>query len=339
MRGQLARSIGKTVPGRLGCSALSSRQQGASAWRQPRTVPSAARAESQQAGPAAAEKQAEKEEPQRGHQAPQNSAANLEATDPEILAYREHQQTAARISLAEEARTLVALGKFGVLSTNARGELEGYPSGSVVEFAADSKGRPVFAFSTMSPHTADIKKDGRCSFTVMAEPFRGIADGHVTLIGKAAPISNEEERAAAKEVYMSKHPSSVWVEFGDFGLFRMNEIVSARLVAGFAPSGKITEEEYGAAQPDPVAPFSAPVAGHMNADHAEATVAMMKHYVGITVSKAAIMSIDRLGMTVSCERGQDQFKARLPFPRPATDRKSIKELIVEMTRAAAAAQS
>lgn len=149
------------VPGRLGCSALSSRQQGASARRQPRTVPSAARAESQQAGPAAAEKQAEKEEPQRGHQAPQNSAANLEvssrlwiggvaegdmapaqcftlpppllpsvsmplscwpdkgatsrvflqATDPEILAYREHQQTAARISLAEEARTLVALGK------------------------------------------------------------------------------------------------------------------------------------------------------------------------------------------------------------------------------------
>lgn len=42
-------------------------------------------------------------------------------------------------------------------------------------------------------------------------PLQGIADGHVTLIGKAAPISNEEERAAAKEVYMSKHPSSVWV--------------------------------------------------------------------------------------------------------------------------------
>jgi hypothetical protein len=24
----------------------------------------------------------------------------------------------------------------------------------------------------MSPHTADIKKEPRCSFTVMAEPFR-----------------------------------------------------------------------------------------------------------------------------------------------------------------------
>ena len=54
------------------------------------------------------------------------------------------------------------------------------------------------------------------------------------------------------------------------------------------------------------------------------------------MDKATILLVDRLGMNVSCERGEDRFKARLPFPRPATDRKSIKELIVEMTRASAA---
>jgi hypothetical protein len=205
----------------------------------------------EQAGAAATEAQEEeKEEPQRGHQAPKNSAASQEATDPEILAYREHQATAARISLPEEARTLVAGGSFGVLATQARGDLAGFPSGSVVEFAADEQvascsctcgackrcqccyhhtvgtyflapslflwmalqptcfiagggcsnlcaaplgacwgfevcerlrrnsrrlslqGRPIFAFSTMSPHTADIKKEPRCSFTVMADPFK-----------------------------------------------------------------------------------------------------------------------------------------------------------------------
>ena len=31
--------------------------------------------------------------------------------DPEILAYREHQATAARMSLPDEARTLVHYGK------------------------------------------------------------------------------------------------------------------------------------------------------------------------------------------------------------------------------------
>ena len=45
----------------------------------------------QQAGNAAAAPDEEKEEKQQGHQVPKNSAANLEAQDPEILAYREHQ--------------------------------------------------------------------------------------------------------------------------------------------------------------------------------------------------------------------------------------------------------
>jgi hypothetical protein len=56
------------------------------------------------------------------------------------------------------------------------------------------------------------------------------------------------------------------------------------------------------------------------------------------VDKADILTLDRLGMMVECKLGEQQFKARLPFPRPATDRKSVKDLIVEMTRAAAAAQ-
>ncbi|KAL4422913.1 hypothetical protein ABPG75_009110 [Micractinium tetrahymenae] len=290
-------------------------------------------ARAQQAG--AAEEQEEK---QQGHQAPKNSAASTEqANDPEILAYREHQANAARISLAEEARTLVALGKFGLLATQGRGELEGFPSGSVVEYAADAQGRPIFAFSTMSPHTADVRKEPRCSLTVLAEPFRGIADGRVNLLGRMAPITDEAEKEAAKAEYLRKHPNSFWVEFGDFSFFRLEEIVLARLVAGFARAGKVTAEEYADAESDPIAPFSAPVAGHMNEDHADATAAMIKHYVGITVDKATILNLDRLGMNVACERGKDAFKARLPFPRPATDRKSVKELIVEMTRAAAAA--
>ena len=78
------------------------------------------------------------------------------------------------------------------------------------------QGRPVFAFSTMSPHTADVKKDGRCSLTVMAEPFRGIADGRVNLIGRMVALKDGEEQAAAKAAYMAKHPGSFWVEFGDF---------------------------------------------------------------------------------------------------------------------------
>lgn len=53
----------------------------------------------------------------------------------------------------------------------------------------------------------------------------------------------------------------------------------------------------------------------MNADHADATAAIVKSVVGITISKADILTIDRLGMTVRCERDGQSFKARVPFTR------------------------
>ena len=90
-----------------------------------------------------------------GHQVPNTSVVSEEAQDPEILAFQEHQASAARLSHAEEARTLVAVGKcvlpvrkgvhsanscrrgacnacrVGVLSTNSSGEAtQGYPSGT-----------------------------------------------------------------------------------------------------------------------------------------------------------------------------------------------------------------
>ena len=75
--------------------------------------------------------------------------------------------------------------------------------------------------------------------------------------------------------------------------------------------------------------------GHMNADHAESTVAMCMHYIGLDQLDAAqLVQMDRLGLTVQCERLGQTFKMRLPFPRAAEDRKDVKTLIVEMTKAA-----
>jgi len=40
---------------------------------------------------------------------------------------------------------------------------------------------------------------------------------------------------------------------------------------------QMSAAEYDAASPDPVAPFSRPIASHMNADHADSTAAMVRH--------------------------------------------------------------
>merc|ERR1719353_2410068 len=67
---------------------------------------------------------------------------------------------AARLSMAEDARSLVAYSNgYAVLSTLSSA-VEGYPNGALVGFAPDASGLPVFVFSAMSSHTKDLLADG-----------------------------------------------------------------------------------------------------------------------------------------------------------------------------------
>ncbi len=71
---------------------------------------------------------------------------------------RKHAYTAAggpslpEPSFAERARTLAHLGRIGSLSTLSRKQ-PGFPFGSVMPYALDEHGRPIFLISTMAMHT------------------------------------------------------------------------------------------------------------------------------------------------------------------------------------------
>jgi len=266
--------------------------------------------------------------------------------DPEEMkiqaAFAEHQQNAPKLGWATDIRTLVEYNHgFAVMSTNSKSD-EGYPGGSVIGFAPDEEGRPLFVFSGMSTHTQDILADPRCSVTIASKEFKGAADGRVNLMGKCNKLP-KEDLEAAKAAYLKKHPGAFWVNFGDFNWFRM-EIEKIRFVGGFARAGSVTPEEYKEAKPDPISEFGMHIANHMNDDHMEATIAMVASAIpGLEVTEAIITSVDSLGMYVKVTRTPrasdqpQQFKLRLPFPRPATDRKDVKMVIMEMTQAAAGA--
>ena len=165
--------------------------------------------------------------------------------------------------------------------------------------------------------------------------FQGAADGRVTLTGDVRRCT-EEEVDDARAAYAKAHPDAFWVGFRDFSWWRMETLRGVRYVGGFAAAGEVTAEGYVDASVDPIQAFSAPVIGHMNADHAESTVQMVRHYIGLdAVDEATLTALDRLGMGVQVRRKEQTMKLRLPFPRPAEDRKDVKTLIVEMTRAAA----
>lgn len=257
--------------------------------------------------------------------------------------FAEHQQNAPKLNFATDVRTLIEYNHgFAVMSTNSKSN-DGYPNGSVVGFAPDSEGNPIFIFSGMSSHTQDVLTDPKCSLTVASKQFKGAADGRVNLMGQVQLVP-KEERDALKSVYLKKHPGAFWVEFGDFNWFRM-EIEKINFVGGFARAGSVTPQEYREAQPDAISEFGPMIGAHMNDDHQESTIAMIERQVpGIHAKEAVITSVDSLGMFVKVTRSPDDgeqeqtFKMRLPFPRKAENRKDVKDIIVEMTRAAADAE-
>ncbi len=56
---------------------------------------------------------------------------------------------------------------------------------------------------------------------------------------------------------------------------------------------QVSAQEYEASTTDPVAAFATPIASHMNADHADSIIAMLKHYSGVPVQQATITGLDR----------------------------------------------
>ena len=262
-------------------------------------------------------------------------ASNMEDQSAiEYEALEAYQKTVPRLSPAEGARTLIQNSGFGVLSTLARGSESGYPSGSVTEYVADENGSLLFYLSELGAHKGDLRENPKCSFTVLQNGFQGMQDARINIMGCAHEVSDSKEAEAARALYLSKHPNSFWVDFGDFSIFRLEDIVKVRMVGGFGMAGSISPDAYRSTMPDPVAAFSGPVCGHMNQDHAESTVAMVKHYAGISVDSAMMMSLDKFGIDVKCVKDGETFNCRLGFPEPAMERKAIKDQIVVMSKSA-----
>ena len=206
-----------------------------------------------------------------GHEVGSSNVYSDENHEAETESFQKHQSRAERLPFAVEAKTLVDLGRYGVISTlGARGAGKGFPNGSVVGYAAiEGTGLPVFVFSTLSSHTGDVDADGRFSLTVTATGFRGASDARVTITGRAEKVEDAAAKEALKKAYKSKHPDAFWIDFGDFSLYQCTELVQVRLVGGFARAGSISPGDYAEAKVDDIVQFSAPICGHMNDDHSE----------------------------------------------------------------------
>ncbi|KAJ0960568.1 hypothetical protein J5N97_010957 [Dioscorea zingiberensis] len=247
-----------------------------------------------------------------------------------------HQAAAARLSPIEEARTLLNYSFRGVLSTFSK-DHEGYPSGSMVDFACDDDGSPILAVSSLAVHSKNLLGNPKCSLLVTKDP-QDRTDVVITLHGDAISVS-EKDREAVRSAYLRKLPDAFWVDFGDFRFLQIKPKF-VRYVTGVATallgSGEFGAEEFKAAKVDPIFQFSAAITSHMNKDHEEDTKAIVQYSTSVKVDSAFMLDVDSLGFNVKVGYQGSTLKLRIPFPRRAEDRKDVKTLIVEMLQAARA---
>ena len=253
---------------------------------------------------------------------------------------RQHANTGAEPpqlpepSHAERVRTLVSQSIIGTLSTCSR-KHQGFPFGSLMPFALDSQGRPTFLISNMAMHTQNLNADPRASLFVAqaAGDSDPLGSARATLIGRATSIP-EDDLAAARAIYLATHENSrYWVDFADFGFFRL-ELVDIYYVGGFGVMGWVDAREYEASLPDPLATTAAGIIAHMNADHADAMILLARRYAGIEATEAAMTAVDRLGFHLRLRTADGMKGIRINYPSEVRTSHDARKALVEMVRRA-----
>ncbi|MEQ8505676.1 MAG: DUF2470 domain-containing protein [Rhodospirillales bacterium] len=174
-----------------------------------------------------------------------------------------------RETLIAEARRLLMGGRAGVLSTTFRGR-ERWPYGSLVTYAPDTDGSPVFLFSGLSDHTGNLEKDPKAALLIeqalrKKNPQQG---PRITVMGAIKRTKTARHQAR----FLARHPGAGrYAGFGDFDFYVMTP-ERIHLVGGFARAQWLKASELAPprAAVQAVAKAEADVLAHMNSDHAAA---------------------------------------------------------------------
>eukprot|EP00884_Botryococcus_braunii_P002694 jgi/Botrbrau1/12425/Bobra.0229s0021.1 len=111
---------------------------------------------------------------------------------------------------AVAVRNLVEQAQIAHLCTimsNMHHRRAGYPFGTIVDFASDGAGFPIFALSALAIHTRNLMEDPRCCLVVQMPGWTGLANARVTIFGDVYQLPPELQPAAKRCLW----PSRVWM--------------------------------------------------------------------------------------------------------------------------------
>ncbi|CAL1386782.1 unnamed protein product [Linum trigynum] len=211
-------------------------------------------------------------------------------------------------------RNLMEQARFAHLCTTMsrmHHRREGYPFGSLVDFAPDAMGHPIFSFSPLAIHTRNLLADPKCTLVVQIPGWSSLSNARVTIFGDVYPLAEDEQEWAHKQ-YIAKHQQGPSQQWGNFYYFRMQNISDIYFIGGFGTVAWVDVKEYEAIQPDKIAVDG----GEHNLK--ELNVIFSKRLKELLSSEmevddAAIISIDSKGIDIRVRQGAQFNVQRLSF--------------------------
>lgn len=232
------------------------------------------------------------------------------------------------------AKTLVRTARYGALAVIE--SQTGAPHASRVAVATDVDGAPLILVSSLTPHTAAILADPRCSL-LLGEPGKGdpLAHPRITLACRAVKLEHSSpEHARIERRYINRQPKAkLYAGFRDFSFFRL-ELERASLNGGFGRAYLLERAEIVTDSPalEALAEMEQSAIDHMNSDHREAIQLYAHHFAKATADDWIITGFDPEGMDLAA----GDAVLRIFFREPLADAAQLRKLLVDMAAEARA---
>ncbi len=183
----------------------------------------------------------------------------------------------------------------------------------------------LFLISTMAMHTQNLLGDPRASLLVTPPESRvdPLGAARVTLMGSVTKVP-KEDNAEARSCYLERHANaSYWVDFQDFGFFRM-AITEIYFVGGFGSMGWVMPADYVQAAVDPLADEAANLIRELNADHMETLLLLARALGDKDAQQATVTALDRLGLHLRFTTPGRMQGGRVAFTGPVRNGSEVR---------------
>lgn len=237
---------------------------------------------------------------------------------------RDPRQPADFDAVAESKRLLRSI-RSGALATLLE---SGAPFVSLTAFATDCDGTPILLLSRLAVHTRNLERDPRCSL-LLSQGGKGDALAHprLTVLCEAARDASPGLRAR----FLRRNPkAALYAGFPDFSFFRAR-VLGAHINGGFARAADFGPEylltDVSGAQA--LTQAEEDVIGHLEGDHPE-TLSLLAQKAGEAPGAWRASGLDPEGLDLL----SGDATARVVFPRRVETPAAVREVLVELARAA-----